>query len=65
MKCLTLMVSLLKVASRNFDIKTDNNLNFNNHIKPICRKTGQKLSALLKISSNLNISHKKLIIISI
>ena len=28
-------------------IKTDKNLNFNNHIKSIYRKAGQKLSALL------------------
>ena len=31
-------------------IKIDNNLNFS--IKSICRKAGQKLSALLTISSN-------------
>ena len=41
-------------------IKIDNNLNFNNHTKSVCRKTGQKLGALLKISSNLSIKHKKL-----
>ena len=34
--------------------KIDNNLNFNNQIKSICRKADQKLSALLRISSNLN-----------
>ena len=28
-------------------IKIDNNINFNNHIKSIYRKAGQKLSALL------------------
>ena len=39
-------------------IKIDNNLNFNNHIKQICRKAGQKLSALLRISSNLNVKQK-------
>ena len=39
-------------------IKIDNNLNFNNHIKSICRKAGQKLSALLRISSNLNMKQK-------
>ena len=42
-------------------IKIDNNLNFNNHIKSICRKAGQKLSALLRISSNLNMKQKKII----
>ena len=41
-------------------IKIDNSLNFNNHIKSICRKAGQKLSALLRISSNLNMRQKEL-----
>ena len=40
-------------------MKIDKNLNFNNHIKPICRKAGQKLSALLIISSNLNMKQKR------
>ena len=39
-------------------IKIDNNLNFNNHIKSICRKAGQKLS---RISSNLNMKQEKLL----
>ena len=43
-------------------IKIDNNLNFNNHINLISRKAGQKLSALLRISSNLNMKQKKIII---
>ena len=38
------------------DIKIDNNLNFNRHIKSFCRKAGQKLSVLLRISSNLNMN---------
>ena len=33
-------------------------INFNNHIKSTCRKAGQKLSALLSISSNLNMRQK-------
>ena len=41
--------------------KIDNNLNFNNHIKSICRKAGQKLSILLRISSNLSMKQKKLL----
>ena len=41
-------------------IKVDNNLNFNNHIKSICWKAGQKLSALLRIPSNLSMKRKKL-----
>ena len=42
-------------------IKIDNNLNFNNHINLISRKAGQKLSSLLRISSNLNMKQKKLL----
>ena len=42
-------------------IKIDNNLNFNSHIKSVCRKAGQKLSAHLRMSSNLNMTHKKYI----
>ena len=42
-------------------IKIDNNLNFSNHIKSICRKAGQKLSALVRISSKLNMKQKKII----
>ena len=41
--------------------KIDNNLYFNNYIKSISRKAGQKLSALLRISSNLNRRQKKLL----
>ena len=37
-------------------IKIDNNLHFNSRIKSICRKAGQKLSVLLRISSNLNMN---------
>ena len=39
-------------------ITLDNNLNFNNHIKLICRKADQKLKALLRISSKLNMKQK-------
>ena len=35
-------------------ITIDRNLNFKGHIKNICRKAGQKLSALLRISSHIN-----------
>ena len=41
-----------------FGVKIDNNLNFNNHIKSIYRKAGQKLSTMLRISSNLNVRQK-------
>ena len=43
-------------------IKIDNNLSFNNHIKSICRKAGENLSALLRKSSNLSMKQKKIII---
>ena len=48
-----------------FGIKIDNKLNFNNHIKSICREAGQKLSALLRISSNIIMRQKKLLCKSI
>ena len=35
-------------------ITIDRNLNFKGHTKNICRKAGQKLSALLRISSHIN-----------
>ena len=35
-------------------ITIDRSLNFKGHIKNICRKAGQKLSALLRISSHIN-----------
>ena len=41
-------------------IKVDNNLNFNNHIKSVCWKAGQKLSSPLRITSNLSMKRKKL-----
>ena len=42
-------------------IKIDNKLNCNNHIKSICRKAGQKVSALLRKTSKLNMRQKKLL----
>ena len=42
-------------------ISMDRNLNFKEHIKNICRKAGQKLSALLRISSHINSSKKYLL----
>ena len=59
MKCSTLIKSSKEVEI--LGIKIDKNLNFNNHIKSICRKAGQKLSALLRISSNLNMKQEKLL----
>ena len=42
-------------------ITIDRNLNFKRHIKNICKKAGQKLKALLKISSHLNTDKKALL----
>ena len=42
-------------------ITIDRNLNFKGHIKNICRKAGQKLSALLRISSHINTDKKVLL----
>ena len=41
-------------------ITIDRNLNFKGHIKNICRKAGQKLSALPRISSHINTAKKSL-----
>ena len=42
-------------------VTIDNKLTFDSHIKNICRKVGQKLGALLRITNYLNSSQKKLI----
>ena len=46
-------------------ITIDRNLNFKGHIKNISRKAGQKLSALLRISSHINTDKKSLLYKSI
>ena len=46
-------------------IALNRNLNFKGHIKNICRKAGQKLSALLRISSHINTDKKALLYNSI
>ena len=49
MKYLILMALLTIKLSKEVEIlgiKIDNNLNFNKHIKSICRKTGKTLIAL-------------------
>ena len=46
-------------------ITLDRNLNFKRHIKNICRKAVQKLSALLRISLHINIDQKTLLYKSI
>ena len=42
-------------------IRIDRNLNFKGYIENICRKAGQKLSALLRISSYINTDKKDLL----
>ena len=42
-------------------VTIDNKLTFDSHMKNICRKAGQKLGALLRITNYLNSSQKKLI----
>ena len=42
-------------------ITIDKKLTLDSHIKNICRKAGQKLGALLRITNYLNSSQKKLI----
>ena len=42
-------------------ITLNRNMNFHTHIKNICRKTGQKLSALLRISPYLDQGKKVLL----
>ena len=37
-------------------VTTDRKLTFHQHIKKMCRKAGQKLSALLRLSSYLDIN---------
>ena len=41
-------------------ITIDNKLTFDSRIKNICRKAGQKLGALLRITNYLNSSQEKL-----
>ena len=40
------------------DTTIDRNLNFKGHVKNICRKVSQRLSALLRISSHINTDKK-------
>ena len=39
---------------KNLGINLDNSMGFNTHIRNICRKAGQKISDLLRISPHLN-----------
>ena len=44
-------------------ITIDRKLTFNKHIKNLCKKAGQKLCALLRISTYLNENKKKAVIL--
>ena len=43
------------------DVINYNQLTFDSHIKNICKKSGQKFGALLRITNYLNSSQKKLL----
>ena len=43
----------------------DNKLNFNSHIRELCKKASQKISALSRISNHLNDSEKRLLFNSV
>ena len=42
-------------------INFDNKLNFNTHVTKLCRKAGQKLHALARISNFMSLKKKKLL----
>ena len=42
-------------------ITLDRNLNFRSHIKKLCRKVGQKLCALIRVSSYIDTNKKALL----
>ena len=46
---------------KNLGINLDNSMGFNTHIRNICRKAGQKISDLLRISPHLNQGKKFLL----
>ena len=39
----------------------DNKLNFNGHVRKICKKSGQKLNAFLRILTFLNKDKKRIV----
>ena len=43
-----------------FGTTLDRNLNFRSHIKKLCRKVGQKISALIRVSSYIDTNKKAL-----
>ena len=65
----TLSLNELNLKSSDYEIILgiiiDRKLTFNKHIKNLCKKVGQKLYALLKISPYLDENKKKLLYCSI
>ena len=43
-------------------IKVDNRLNFNTHVDKICKKAGQKLNALLRVTPCMNYSKRRMLL---
>ena len=39
--------------------KIDRTLNFNEHVRPLCKKAGRKLSVLFRLSSYMNVKQKR------
>ena len=65
----TINLNGTKLASSSYEkllgILIDRDLSFDKHIKSLCRKAGQKLNALARISNYPKLDQKLLIIISI
>ena len=54
-----------EIASSNEEILLDSKLNFDSHIKSLCKKAGQKVSALGKINHYLTPDQKLLLLSSV
>ena len=65
----TINLNGTKLASSSYEkllgILIDRDLSFDKHIKSLCRKAGQKLNALARISNYPKLDQKLLLIISI
>ena len=65
----TINLNGAKLASSSYEkllgILTDRDLSFDKHIKSLCRKAGQKLNALARISNYLTHDQKRLLLNSI
>ena len=54
------ILSGITVKKKMLGVTIDNRFTFSNHIKELCKKASQKISALSKISNQLNDSEKNL-----